>query len=160
VGNIRDWLGGYEAPERHWDAISFNFGHWDAGNTKGKYQQNLERVIAELKKTGAKLIWVTTCPVPEGLEKAGDLVDGKAPRRTSGVMKKYLNPWAAEVMKRHPEIAICHQWQFVRDNAGGVYTQWWAGKNVHFGGEAANELGRLLARHVLEALGRSPKASR
>jgi len=33
-------------------------------------------------------------------------------------------------------------------------TPWWKGNNVHFGGKPAAELGRLLARHVMKALGR------
>jgi len=73
--------------------ISFNFGHWDSGNTKEQYQENLESVVRQLKPTGAKLIWVTTCPVPDGYEKAGALGAGnKAPGRKAGVMKEYLNP--------------------------------------------------------------------
>ena len=129
--------------------VSFNFGHWDAGNDKNTYQANLESVIKELHKTGAKLIWVTTCPVPRGFPPAGDLTSqGRAPRRTAGVMKKYLNPWAREVVTRHPEITVCDQWQFVKDHQDGLYKKWWHGKNVHFGGDQASELGRLLADHV------------
>ena len=63
-------------------------------------------------------------------------------------MQKYLNPWAAEVMARHPEISICDQWQFVKDNAGALYTDWWAGQNVHFGGETADALGKFLGEHL------------
>lgn len=55
------------------------------------------------------------------------------------------------------KITVCDQWQFVRDNAGGVYTEWWKGKNVHFGGKGSDELGRLIARHVLKALGERSK---
>ena len=147
--SIADWLGAYDQPGRHWDVISFNHGHWDSKNNKADYQANLGVVIRELKKTGAKLIWVTTCPVPNGNPAASPLDDqGKAPGRTAGVMAKYLNPWAAEVMARHPEITACDQWQFVKDNEGGLYTDWWAGKNVHFGGEPADALGRLLADAV------------
>ena len=152
-GNIVEWLGGYRQKGRQWDVISFNFGHWDAGNDKASYQENLEAVIAPLKKTGAKLIWVTTCPVPRGFPAAGDLDEkGKAPRRTSGVMKKYLTPWALEVVKRHPAITICDQWQYVKDNEKTIYKSFWAGKNVHFGGEAADKLGQFLAKHVLQVM--------
>ena len=63
-------------------------------------------------------------------------------------MQKYLNPWAAEVMARHPEITICDQWKFVKDNADGLYTDWWAGQNVHFSGEPADALGKFLGEHV------------
>jgi hypothetical protein len=111
----------------------------------------LEAVIAELKKTKAKLVWVTTCPVPNGYPVAGDLdTNGKAPKRTSGVMEKYLNPWALEVMKRHPEISVCDQWQFVKDDEDGLYKDFWSGKDVHFRGNPADKLGEFLGSHVLQ----------
>jgi len=149
VKNIAKWLGDYQAKGRQWDVITFNFGHWDSGNSKEKYQDNLEFIISKMKSTGAKLIWVTTCPVPNGFEPVGELNNGKAPRRKAGTMKRYLNPWAAEVMKRHPEITICDQWQFVKNNNDGLYSKWWKGKNIHFRGQKAIELGRLLAKQVL-----------
>ena len=149
--NIIQWLGAYQETGRHWDVISFNFGHWDAGNDKATYQSNLEAVIKELIKTKAKLIWVTTCPVPKGFPSAGALTEnGKAPRRTSGVMKKYLNPWALEVVQRYPQITVCDQWQFVANHHADLYQQWWQGKNVHFAGEAAKALGKILADHVIQ----------
>jgi acyl-CoA thioesterase-1 len=149
--NVVSWLGAYDQPGRHWDVISFNHGHWDSKNDKATYQANLERIIAELKKTKAKLIWVTTCPVPNGFPEAGEGDEnGKAPGRTAGVMKKYLNPWALEVMKKHPEISICDQWQFVKDNEDALYREFWSGKDVHFGGEPADKLGAFLAAHVLK----------
>ena len=151
--SIVHWLGAYKQKGRGWDVISFNFGHWDAGNDKASYQANLESVIRELEKTGARLVWVTTCPVPRGYPAAGEITDqGKAPRRTSGVMQKYLNPWAAEVIARHPTITVCDQWQYVKDNESDLYKDWWAGKNVHFGGKQADALGRLLAGHVKKVM--------
>ena len=152
--SIVEWLGGYGEKGRHWDVISFNFGHWDAGSDRKTYQANLEAIILELKKTGAELIWVSTCPVPGGYPPAGALnAVGQAPRRTCGVMKKYLNPWALEVMRRHPEISICDQWQFVKDHADEAYRQWWSGANVHFGPETSTPLGQLLAKHVKQVTG-------
>ena len=147
--SIVNWLGAYNQPGRHWDVISFNHGHWDAKNDKETYQANLAKVIRQLKKTGAKLIWITTCPVPNGYPEAGDLdASGKAPGRTAGVMKKYLNPWALEVVKRHPEISICDQWQFTKENQTKLYKDWWDGKNVHFKGTQADSLGEFLGKHV------------
>jgi acyl-CoA thioesterase-1 len=148
--SILEWLGAYRQPGRHWDVISFNHGHWDSGNDKASYQANLEKIISELKKTKAKLIWVTTCPVPNGFPPAADLIkEGRSPGRTAGVMEKFLNPWALEVMKKHPDISICDQWQFVKDNEGGIYKEFWAGKDVHFGGEPAQKLGEFLGKHIL-----------
>ena len=149
--NIANWLGAYDQPGRHWDVISFNHGHWDSKNDKATYQGNLEKIIAHLKNTKAKLIWVTTCPVPNGFDQAGALdANGKAPGRTASVMQKYLNPWAMEVMKRYPEISICDQWQYCKKNENGIYKDWWAGKNVHFKGAPADALGQFLGNHVVK----------
>ena len=126
--------------------------------TKGKPRFAGEFRLPGGRKEPAKLIWVTTCPVPAGFERAGSLVDGRAPRRTSGVMEKYLNPWAAEVVARHPKIEVCDQWALVKKNEGGLYTDGWKGKNVHFGGAPAVALGRILARHVMKSLGKDPGA--
>ena len=149
--SIVEWLGAYGQPGRHWDVISFNHGHWDSNNDKASYQENLEKIITELKKTKAKLIWVTTCPVPNGFPPAADLIkEGRSPGRTAGVMEKFLNPWALEVMKKHPEISICDQWQFVKDNEDPIYKEFWSGKDVHFRGNPADKLGEFLGKHVLE----------
>jgi hypothetical protein len=149
--NVVGWLGAYGQPGRHWDVISFNHGHWDSKNDKASYQRNLEKIITELKKTKAKLIWVTTCPVPNGFPPAGDLSkEGRAPGRTAGVMEEFLNPWALEVMKKHPEISICDQWRFVKDNEDPIYKEFWTGKDVHFRGNPADKLGEFLGKHVLE----------
>ena len=154
AANIVEWLGAFEEPGRGWDVISFNFGHWDASSSKASYQANLERVIAELEKTGAKLIWVTTCPVPKGNPAAGGLDEsGRAPGRTAGVMHRYLNPWASEVVARHPEISVCDQWGFVQRHRGDLFKEWWAGDNVHFGGDGADALGGFLAEEVMRVLG-------
>jgi hypothetical protein len=148
--NIVSWLGAYGEKGRHWDVISFNHGHWDSSNTKAGYQSNLEAIITELKKTKAKLVWVTTCPVPGGTDPVGALgADGRAPGRKTGVMEKYLNPWALEVIRRHPQISVCDQWQLVKDGENGVFKEWWdRGHDVHFGGEQAQALGEYLARHI------------
>ena len=149
--SIVEWLGAYRQSGRHWDVISFNHGHWDSKNDKASYQTNLEKIITELKKTKAKLIWVTTCPVPNGFPPAGEMSkEGRALGRMAGVMEKFLNPWALEVMKKHPEISICDQWQFVKDNGNGIYKDFWASKDVHFRGEPAEKLGEFLGKYVLQ----------
>jgi len=69
VANIAKWLG-----TGKWDVIHFN---WDIHDLKympdGKrqvepadYEANLRSLVATLKKAGAKLIWATTTPIPEG----------------------------------------------------------------------------------------------
>jgi acyl-CoA thioesterase-1 len=78
LANLDAWLG-----SSRWDAIHFNWGLHDMkyidAQTKitdvaaGKqwvpvavYEKNLAELVKRLKKTGAKLIWCSTTPVPEG----------------------------------------------------------------------------------------------
>jgi rhodanese-related sulfurtransferase/lysophospholipase L1-like esterase len=63
------WLG-----DGKWEVIHFNFGLHDLKFTGDgrdghqvpldQYEENLRNIVARLKKTGAKLIWATTTPVP------------------------------------------------------------------------------------------------
>lgn len=148
------WLGDFRQKGRQWDVISFNFGHWDAESSRQEYQENLHDIVRQLKKTDAQLVWVTTCPVPAGCEPVTEQAShDHAPGRKSEVMKKFLNPWAAEVMADYPEITVCDQWRFVHENRNGVYKAWWDGDDIHFSGAPAYGIGRLLARHVLELVG-------
>ncbi len=165
VKNLHAWMRAYDRPGRKWDVISFNFGHWDSGNSKEGYQQNLETIIEKLKKTKAKLIWVTTPPVPFGYNLRPDEFKQASPKdipiteakklfhRVPGRMR-VQNEWAAEVMARHPEIMICDHWQLVMNNFDGFYSQWCRGRNVHFRHGPEVPLGRSLARHVMRALGK------
>ena len=92
-----------------WDVIHFNWGLHDlkymgakGGNLAdpsdpnskqqvppNAYEKNLEQLVLRLKKTGAKLIWRNTTPVPSGSK-----------GRVAGDSVKY-NTIAAKVMKKH-----------------------------------------------------------
>jgi hypothetical protein len=69
VANIEEWLG-----TGKWDVIHFNWGIHDLKfMPDGKrqveaadYEANLRSLVATLKATGAKLIWASTTPIPEG----------------------------------------------------------------------------------------------
>lgn len=85
LGKLDEWLG-----TGKWDAIHFNWGlhdlkHWKDGKLDSSgpvvtsvddYAKNLAKIIERMKATGAKLIWATTTPVPEGSDGrvAGDEV--------------------------------------------------------------------------------------
>jgi hypothetical protein len=104
LAKLEHWLG-----ETRWDVIHFNWGLWDLcyrhpeskeqGNrdkVKGKlstppeeYERNLEKLVARLKASGARLVWASTTVVPDG--EAGRFVGDDA---------KY-NSIAARVMERH-----------------------------------------------------------
>lgn len=79
VRDVKKWIGG-----RKWDVIHFNFGIWDTHYlhngkwvidrskyktedlkrryTTEQYIENLSKIVAILKKSGAKLIWASTTP--------------------------------------------------------------------------------------------------
>ncbi|MBI4893423.1 MAG: SGNH/GDSL hydrolase family protein [Acidobacteria bacterium] len=69
VAKVDAWLGTFE-----WDVIHFNFGLHDLkvmddGKRQvelDQYEANLRKIAARLKETGAKVIFATTTPVPEG----------------------------------------------------------------------------------------------
>ncbi len=100
--NLQEWLG-----DLKWDVIHFNWGLHDLkyvgvdGTTLSdpkaagshpqvaldQYEKNLGQLVEQLKKTGAKLIWCATTPVPDG-----------SPGRIMGDELKY-NQVAAKIMK-------------------------------------------------------------
>ena len=83
--NLEVWLG-----EGKWDVIHFNFGIHDRGTPAADYVKRLEAIVARLEKTGAKLIWASTTPIP----------DNPAQKQTAqSIVEK--NALAAEVMKKH-----------------------------------------------------------
>jgi hypothetical protein len=181
--HIVNWLGPYEQKGYHWDAISFNFGQWDlAKGSKETYQKALHAVMKELVKTEAKLIYVTTTPIPGGYgEVAGKPVkmkksrEGKmetwVPGKHKGVMKDYINPWAMEVIKQYPQISVSDQHAILWNEKasgdwlkiGGINRK---GANVdksitddygdnHIPRMQSQMIGRLLARQVLDILGKT-----
>lgn len=79
LANIDKWLGA-----AHWDVIYFNWGLHDIVIKPGgklavpiaEYEENLEKLIQRLRKTGAVLIWASTTPVPSHI-KAGSARENK-----------------------------------------------------------------------------------
>lgn len=91
IANIAKWLG-----DGKWDVIHFNWGIHDLKiMDDGKrqvepadYEKNLRELVAKMKATGAKLIWASTTPIPEGQLN---------PDRKFGQVKEY-NDIASRVM--------------------------------------------------------------
>jgi acyl-CoA thioesterase-1 len=98
VKNIEAWLG-----KEKWDVIHFNFGLHDLKVMpdgkhqveRDQYEKNLEALVERFQKTGAKVIWATTTPVPEGK---------LTPPRNFGDVAEY-NAIAAKVVAAH-KVAI------------------------------------------------------
>src|ERR1041384_4295730 len=92
VNNLEDWIG-----PQPWDVIHFNFGLHDIKIMEDgehqvflqDYENNLRTILERLKKTGARLIWATTTPVPDAKV--------NPPRRSADVM--VYNAVATKVMK-------------------------------------------------------------
>ena len=57
--NLKVWLG-----TGKWDVIHFNFGIHDRATPLADYTQRLEQLVERMKKTGAKLVWASTMPIP------------------------------------------------------------------------------------------------
>jgi acyl-CoA thioesterase-1 len=145
--SLEAWLG-----DEKWDVIHFNWGLHDLkyigekGNLvavdKGKqqvpldeYEKNLRQLVQQLKKTGAKLIWCATTPVPEGAE-------GRVP----GDEVKY-NEAAAKVMKDNAvEISDLHA--FAASKLKDIQRP----KNVHFTAEGSRQLAEFVAAKIEKAL--------
>ena len=156
VCNLELWLGNYQEKGFHWDVIQFNHGLHDLKQLYDAktdefgaysvpiedYKKNLEKEIAILKKTGAKLIWCSTTPVPN---------DNKGPyARRKGAEQEY-NQAALEVMKRHPEILINDLAQVIHESPS--FDKWRQTKDVHFyQKEEQRILGAAVAGAVRKAL--------
>jgi hypothetical protein len=171
IGVEHRWLGAFDELNRAWDVISINGGHWNSNDTKPKYQAKLRQALDTLEGTGAKIIWVTTCPVDYGynhpempVNQGFDLREKYSPARHAfkGDLKgrvpgrmKLQNQWAIEVLTDYPQVFLCDQWQVVKNGEHTVYKKWWLNKNVHFSGHETVPIARALARRVMDALGRA-----
>jgi acyl-CoA thioesterase-1 len=144
---LESWL-----REGKWDVIHFNFGLHDLKymDEKGKlvpvdqgrqqvpvdqYAANLDKIAGRLKQTGAKVIFATTTPVPEG-----------AVGRIPADVVKY-NAAAVAVMKRH-DIAIDDLYAFALPQLEKIQKP----KDVHYTAKGSDMLGDEVVRHIAAAL--------
>jgi len=150
VASLDEWLG-----DGHWDVIHFNFGLHDMvffsadGKTRAEpsvegakhqvpvedYEKNLRQMVDRLKKTGAKLIWCTTTPVPEG--SGGRLADESV----------LYNEVAAKVMKEN-DIAVDDLHAFALPQLEKIQLP----KNVHFTPDGSKVLAEEVVRSITAAL--------
>ncbi|QDV53662.1 SGNH/GDSL hydrolase family protein [Gimesia fumaroli] len=137
-----------------WDVIHFNVGLHDLKYLNGRkldrkngkqvtsledYEKNLRAMIAYLKELApqAKLIFVTTTPVPEG-----------EPGRVAGDAAKY-NAVALKVLKEYPEIGVNDLYGFTKPH----HKEWWTKPgNVHFNATGATAQGNESARVIEQEL--------
>lgn len=140
LAKLDAWLG-----NEKWDVIHFNWGlhdlkHWKDNKLDPagpqmtpveEYEKNLRELVRRLKATGAKLVWASTTPVPEGS-------DG----RVAADEVKY-NEAAARVMKAEG-VAI----DDLHAVAAARLAELQRPNNVHF----SNVGSRALAEKVAESI--------
>ena len=147
VRTIDKWLGAGK-----WDVIHFNFGLHDVkyldekgalvSPEKGKqvasvaeYEKNLRALVASLKKTGAKLIFATTTPVPAG--SAGRVEHSEIP----------YNVAAIRVMKENG-VAVDDLHAFVVARQDKIQLP----KNVHFTNDGSAQLADAVVASIAPLL--------
>ncbi len=152
LAQLDKWLGNGK-----WDVIHFNWGLHDLKymDDKGRlvpvekghqqvpieqYARNLEELVKRLKKTGAKLIWASTTPVPEG-----------ATGRVKGDEVRY-NAAARKIMEKYG-VAIDDLYSAAISRLSEIQRP----KNVHFTPQGSEFLAKHVAESILEALGKTEK---
>lgn len=144
--NLDAWLG--KGP---WTVIHFNWGLHDLKmDAAGKhqvpladYEKNLAVLVGKLKKTGAKLIWASTTPVPEGKV--------SPPRKDSDVVA--YNAAAKKIMDAE-KVAIDDLYGFSRPILKEIQIP----ANVHFTPRGSERLAQQVAATILKAIRSSPQA--
>jgi lysophospholipase L1-like esterase len=128
-----------------WDVIHFNFGLHDLRYSEGEYQvpieryeTNLRELVKRLKATGARLVWASTTPVPEG---AG----GRLPEDAA----KY-NAVAKKVMEENG-VLIDDLYAFALPRLKELQRP----ADVHFHEDGSRALAKRVAVSILVALGES-----
>lgn len=142
VASIKRWLGGGK-----WDVIHFNWGIHDLkimpdGRRQvepADYEANLRQLVTTLKTTGAKLIWASTTPIPEG---------ELNPPRKFGQVAEY-NAIAARVMKENAvTINDLNAWMTPK------FEEFHKLKDLHYTEAGSDHLAQKVAIAVGEALGK------
>ncbi len=140
VAKLDEWLA-----RSRWDVIHFNFGLHDLKRMEDgapqvsldEYEKNLRAIAGKLKQTGAKLIWASTTPVPEGKV---------SPPRLPADVPRY-NEAALRVMT---EIGVAVNDLYAHALAN--LAAWQKPVNVHFNDAGSQGLAAHVAAAIREAL--------
>lgn len=132
VKNIDVWLG-----DGKWDVIHFNFGIHDRNTPLADYTQRLEQLIERMQKTGARLVWASTTPIPDDL-----------PKKQTAASIVERNRAAAVLMKKHG-IAVDDLFGAITPHLAEMQNP----NDVHFNARGYDFLGETVARAV-EAAGK------
>lgn len=125
--NIEVWLG-----DGHWDVIHFNFGIHDRNTPIADYTQRLEQLVARMRKTGAKLVWASTTPIPDD-----------PPKKQTAASIVERNTAAAELMKKHG-VAIDDLFAAITPHLAEMQNP----HDVHFNAQGYDYLGATVAQAI------------
>ena len=131
VKKLDIWLGAGK-----WDLIHFNFGIHDRATKPADYEQRLETIIARLQKTGAKLMWASSTPLPAQSQYGND----------AAMVER--NTIAARVMQKH-NIAVDDLYGHVKLRLADFQNP----NDCHFNGPGYDFLGQKVAEEIRAALG-------
>jgi lysophospholipase L1-like esterase len=140
LAHLKQWLG-----DSKWDVIHFNWGLHDLKfmpdgkrqvDTKA-YEKNLRELVQQLKATGAKLIWATTTPVPEGVT---------PPRKNEDVLA--YNAIARKIMEEN-QVAVDDLYSFALPRLAEIQQR----ANVHYTPQGYAALAKPVAASIESALG-------
>lgn len=152
IEKVDSWL-----KEQKWDVIHFNWGlhdlkhvHPETGKNSmsfddprqaepDDYRKNLTAIVSKLKASGAKLIFATTTPYPNGVR----------PARLPADAKLY-NDIALKIMKEH-KIAINDLYALTQDRLEILQNP----VNVHFNKNGNVVLAEKVAQTIAKALKKS-----
>jgi len=125
------WLGNGK-----WDLIHFNFGIHDRAAKPADYEQRLEEIVARLQKTGGKLVWASTTPLPPQGKYGSD----------AAIVER--NAIATRVMKKH-NIAVDDLHAHIQPRLAEYQNK----DDCHFNSAGYDFLGKKVASEILVALG-------
>ncbi len=141
LASIDKWLG-----DGKWDLIHFNWGihdlrHMEDGKRQvepADYEANLRQLVDKLQATGAKLIWASITPIPEGKLN---------PDRTFGKVPEY-NAIAAKVMEEK-RVQINDLYTHIMPQFDELHKP----ADLHYLPEGSVVLGKKVAQEIRAALG-------
>jgi len=136
IKNLDVWLG-----DGRWDLIHFNFGIHDRNTPIADYVARLETLVERMQKTGARLVWATTTPIPDVAES----------RQTAASIVE-RNAAAAAVMQRHG-VAVDDLFGFITPHLAEVQPP----NDVHFTPQGYDRLGGQVADSILQNLKAKPQ---
>jgi lysophospholipase L1-like esterase len=131
VKNLEAWLG-----DGRWDLIHFNFGIHDRGTPVKDYAARLETIAERLQRTGAKVLWASTTPIP----------DDPAQKQTAASIVE-RNVVAAELMARRG-IPVDDLFAAITPRLAELQNP----RDVHFRPEGYDFLGARVAAAIRAAL--------